>query len=175
MSKFITLKSIAFRWRHFKVNICCVHHQPVTQNGPVSAQTRSIDEYGLAEFSPFLLKSMLQFLQSLRRWLTTAHASIQVIHKCSIEFKSSDLNGQGALLRSGWLVSQQQHELCAAECCHAEKLPYGGSFRASICGVKTSSLYRAALRLPWMCTSCVFRRRISSHHHTPNFSYSQCV
>ena len=34
-------------------------------------------------------------------------------------------------------------------------------------GVKTSSLYRAALRFPWMCTSWVFRRRIwhptSSH------------
>ena len=26
MSKFITLKSIVFRWRHFKVNICCAHH-----------------------------------------------------------------------------------------------------------------------------------------------------
>ena len=27
----------------------------------------------------FLLKSLLQFLQSLRRWLTTTHASIQII------------------------------------------------------------------------------------------------
>jgi len=26
MSTFITLKSIVFRWRHFKVNICCTHH-----------------------------------------------------------------------------------------------------------------------------------------------------
>jgi hypothetical protein len=34
-------------------------------------------------------------LQSLRCWLTTAHASIQVIHKCSIGFKFNDLNGQG--------------------------------------------------------------------------------
>jgi len=36
-----------------------------------------------------------------------------------------------------------------------------------MCGLKTSSLCRAALRLPWMCTSWVFRRRIwhptSSH------------
>ena len=32
----------------------------------------------------FLPKSLQQFLQSLRRWLTTTHASIQVIHKCSI-------------------------------------------------------------------------------------------
>jgi hypothetical protein len=26
MSLFITLKSIVFRWRHFKVNVCCAHH-----------------------------------------------------------------------------------------------------------------------------------------------------
>jgi len=26
MSTFITLMSIAFRWHHFKVNICCAHH-----------------------------------------------------------------------------------------------------------------------------------------------------
>ena len=26
ISKSITLKSLAFRWRHFKVNICCAHH-----------------------------------------------------------------------------------------------------------------------------------------------------
>ena len=36
-----------------------------------------------------------------------------------------------------------------------------------MCGVKTSSLYQAPLRLAWMCTSWVFRRRIwyptSSH------------
>ena len=28
-------------------------------------------------------------------------------HKCSIGFKSGDLDGQGALLRSGWIESQQ--------------------------------------------------------------------
>jgi len=37
MSKFITLKSLAFRWRHFKVNICCAHHYPLTQHGHISS------------------------------------------------------------------------------------------------------------------------------------------
>ena len=37
MSKFVTLNSIAFRWRHFKVNICCAHHLPVTQHGHISS------------------------------------------------------------------------------------------------------------------------------------------
>jgi len=37
MSTFITLKSIAFRWRHFKVNICCAHHYPVTQHGHIGS------------------------------------------------------------------------------------------------------------------------------------------
>ena len=37
MSNFITLKSIAFIWRHFKVNICCAHHYPVTQHWHISS------------------------------------------------------------------------------------------------------------------------------------------
>ena len=44
----------------------------------------------------------------------------------------------------------------------------------SMCGVKNSSLYRAAIRLPGMCTSWVFRRRIwhptSSHVYSHLFS-----
>jgi hypothetical protein len=63
-----------------------------------------IDEYGLAEFSPILAQEPAVVLaQSLRRWLTTAHASIQVIHKSSIGFKSSDLNGQGSTV-TFWLA-----------------------------------------------------------------------
>ena len=37
MSKLITLKSIAFRWRPFKVNICCAYHKPVAQHGHISS------------------------------------------------------------------------------------------------------------------------------------------
>jgi hypothetical protein len=32
----MSLKSIVFIWRHFKVNICCAHHQPVAQHGHIS-------------------------------------------------------------------------------------------------------------------------------------------
>ena len=160
MSTFITLKSIAFSRRYFKVNICCVIYQPVTQHGPVSAQTRSINKYGLAEFSPFLLKSLLQFLQNLRRWLSTAQASIQIIPKCSIGFKSGDLDGQGALLRSDWLKSQQQYELCAADCYRADKFPYGGSLREA-CVVSKPHL---CIQRRLGCRGCApvefFRRRI---------------
>ena len=60
---------------------------------------------------------------------------------------------KGALLHSGWLESQQYHELCAAERCRAGKTSIRRFIAGSMCGVKTSSLYRAALRLPWMCTS----------------------
>ena len=28
---------ILHRWRHFKVNICCAHHKPVTQHGQISS------------------------------------------------------------------------------------------------------------------------------------------
>ena len=35
MAKCIILKFIAFRWRHFKVNIYCAHHYPVTQHGHI--------------------------------------------------------------------------------------------------------------------------------------------
>ena len=52
-------------------------------------------------------------------------------HKWSIGFKSGDLDGQGALLHSGWLESQQWHELYAAECGRAEELSNGGSLRAA--------------------------------------------
>ena len=37
MSTFITLKSIAFIWCHFKVNICCAHHYPVAQHWHISS------------------------------------------------------------------------------------------------------------------------------------------
>jgi hypothetical protein len=115
----------------------------------------------------FLLKSLLQFLQSFRRWLTTAHASIQVIHKSSIGFKSSDLNGQGSTV-TFWLA--RKSTVARAVCdrvLSCRKASLRRFIAGSICGVKTSSLYRAALRFPWMCTSWVFRRRIwhptSSH------------
>jgi hypothetical protein len=109
---------------------------------------------------PFLLKSLQQFLQSLRRWLTTAHVAIQVIHKCSIGFKSSDLNGYGATVTL-WLARKST---VARAVCDRALSCWKTSLRrftaGNMCGVKTSSLYRAALRLSWMCTSWVFRRRI---------------
>jgi hypothetical protein len=41
------------------------------------------------------------------------------------------------------------------------------SIAGSMCGVKTSSLCRTALRLPWMCTSWFFGVGYgTSHHHT---------
>jgi hypothetical protein len=43
----------------------------------------------------------------------------------------------------------------------------------SMCGVKTSFLYRAALRLPWMCTSWVYRRRIW-HPTSSHFLHRNC-
>ena len=115
---------------------------------------------------PFLLKSLLQFLQRMRRWSTTAHASIQVIHKCSIGFQSSDLSGQGSTVKS-----TVARAVCGRPL-SSWKLPYGGSLRASMYGVKIPSLYRAALRLLWMCTSWVFRRRI--WHPTSHFLRRNC-
>jgi hypothetical protein len=44
----------------------------------------------------------------------------------------------------------------------------------SLCGVKTSSLYRTALRLPWICIRWVFRRRIwdsQSSHFFRNITF----
>ena len=128
MSKIITLKSIAFRLRHFKVNICCAHHQPVTQQRPVSAQTRSIDEYGLVEFSPILSQESGAVLAEFAA-LVSDCARVDPNQPTNVLLDSNLViqTARGALLRTGWLESQQQHELSAAERCRAEKLPYGGS------------------------------------------------
>jgi hypothetical protein len=116
---------------------------------------------------PLLLKSILQFLQTLRRWLMTTHESIQAIHRCSIGFISRDLKGQGSTVTL-WLA--RSLTVARAVCGRALscwKTSLRRFIASSMCGVKTSSVYRAALRLPWMCTSWVFRRRIwhptSSH------------
>jgi hypothetical protein len=78
-------------------------------------------------------------------------------HKCSIGLKSGDLGGQGSTV-TFWLARKST---VARVVCGRALSCYKTFLRrviaGSMCGVKTSSLYRAALRLPGMCTSWVFR------------------
>jgi hypothetical protein len=77
-------------------------------------------------------------------------------HKCSIGFKSGDLYGECRIV-TFWLARKST----VARAVYGRALScWKTSLRrfiaGSMCGVKTSSLYRAALRLPGMCTSWVF-------------------
>ena len=112
-------------------------------------------------------------LSCLQRWLTTAHVSIQVIHKCSIGFKSSDLNGQGSTV-TFWLAKKSTVErTVCGRALSCWKTSLRRSITGSMCGVKTPSLCRAALRLLWMCTSWGFRRRIW-HSTSSHFLRRKC-
>ena len=109
--------------------------------------------------SPFLPRSLLQFFQSLRRLLTTAHASIPVIHNCSIGFKFSDLNGQGSTV-AFWLA--RKSTIARAVCGPALSCWKTALWRFSSgrkCDVKTSSLYRVFQGRLWHPTSSNFLRR----------------
>jgi hypothetical protein len=53
------------------------------------------------------------------------HASIQVIHKCYIGFKSSDLNGQGSTV-TFWLA--RKSTVARTVCGRAENVPYDVHF-----------------------------------------------
>ena len=52
---------------------------------------------------PFQLKSLLLFLQSLWRWLRLRTRRSKSFHKCSIGFKSGDLDGTGTTVTL-WLA-----------------------------------------------------------------------
>ena len=101
----------------------------------------------------FLLKGLLQFLQSLRCWLTTC-ARVDPSHpQMFYWFKSSDLNGQGCTV-TFWLTRKSTvARVVCDRVLSCRKTSLRRFIAGSMCGVKTSSLYRAALRLPWMCTS----------------------
>ena len=110
---------------------------------------------------PFLLKSLRQFLQSLRRWLTTAHSSIQIIPQMFYSVQIWWFRRPGSTL-TFWLARKST---VARAVCGRAWLCWKTSLRrfiaGNMCGVKTgSSLHRTALRLPGICTSLVFRRRI---------------
>ena len=102
MSKFITLKSLVFRWRHFKVNICCAHHYPVAQHG-LDRSPNTVLRNSPHSCSRACSSSCIVWGAGWRLCTCQSKSS----HKCSIGFKSGDLDGEGALLRSGWLESQQ--------------------------------------------------------------------
>ena len=78
-------------------------------------------------------------------------------HKCSIRFKSGDLNGQGSTVTL-WLARKSTVAQAvwgrALSCWKTSKWRF---IAGSMFGVNTSYLYRAALRLTGMFTSCVFR------------------
>ena len=76
-------------------------------------------------------------------------------HECSVGFKSGDLDGQGSTV-TFWLArkSTVAWAVCGrALSCWKTSIPrfIAGSMR----GVKSSSLYRAALKLLGMCTRWV--------------------
>jgi hypothetical protein len=60
------------------------------------------------EFSPILAQepaAVLAEFASAGWWLRTRRSKLS--HKCSIGFKSGNLDGQGSTYRSGWLESQK--------------------------------------------------------------------
>ena len=78
-------------------------------------------------------------------------------HKCSIVFKFGDIDGQGSTVTL-WLARESTvaQAVCGRvfSCWTTSLLRF---IAGSRCGVKTSSLYRAALRFQGMYTSWLYR------------------
>ena len=104
---------------------------------------------------PILAQKPAVVLQSLRRWLTTAHASIQIIPQMSYWVEIRWFRRPGSTV-TFWLArkSTVERAMCGGALCWKPSLQR--FIAGSMCGVKTSSLYWAALRLPGMCTSWGF-------------------
>jgi hypothetical protein len=94
-------------------------------------------------------------LQSLRRWLTTARALIQIIPHMSYWVEIRCLDGQGSTV-TFWLSGKSTVEraMCGRALCWKPSIQR--FIAGSMCGFKTLYMYPAALRLLGMCTSWGF-------------------
>jgi hypothetical protein len=131
----------------------------------IDSINRRIRSYGIL---PILAQKPAVVLQSLRRWLTTAYASIQIIqHKCPIGLKSGDLGGKGNTV-TFWLArkSTVERTMCGWALCWKPSLQR--FIAGSMCGFKNlifvSSGAKVAGNVHQLRFSCVAYG--TPHHHT---------